>query len=525
MQKDWVVPESGQISQSHKEAGTGLKPDSARSLELHEKKIVLLLCLLGAVHVFIFSAAFPFFNNVDEGMHFDLIMRYAHGDIPRQIELIREDSAGYLGLMVSHEYYETADSFQNHKFPPPLWTMPVETRRSDLAARSLIWQTLYNYEVSQAPLYYTVAALWWHIGEWIGLHDERLVYWLRFLNIGLMAGLVWLGYAAARLIFPDNSFIKLGVPAMVAFIPQSAFYSLGNDMMSAVCFGLSFICVIQWLRADRPSVGLGAATGLALAATFLAKGTNLPLLAVATVAIGLKAVQDGRRGRIRETTWALGALLISAELPAMAWIIWCKIHFGDATGSALKTHFLGWSVKPIGQWWYHPIFTPHGLWIYLSGQMGTFWQGELWWHGPRLCLPGTDMIYTVLSIVLVAAAVPALWPGSESATPERARALQFGLACFVAGLAFFGLMSIVYDYHGFHNPSREHPYFEAGRMILGALIPFLMLFLCGLDRLLNRFGNAVKFATLIAMISAMLALEMTTNWPVFGSVYNWFHLP
>jgi hypothetical protein len=209
----------------------------------------------------------------------------------------------------------------------------------------------------------------------------------------------------------------------------------------------------------------------------------------------------------------------------MAWIIWCKIHFGDATGSAVKTHFLGWTIKPIGQWWHHPIFSPHGLWIYLSGQMGTFWQGELWWHGPRLCLPGTDTIYTLLSIVLVAAALPALSPRGAGATPERAQALQFGLACFVAGLAFFGLMSIVYDYHGFHNPSREHPYFEAGRMILGALIPFLLLFLCGLDRLLNRFGNALKFVTLIVMISAMLALEITTNWPVFGSVYNWFHLP
>lgn len=519
------MPEHGQTSQAQKMAAAALKPEPVKPQESTERKIVLLLCLLGAVHVFIFSAAFPFFNNVDEGMHFDLILRYAHGDVPRQIELIRADSASYLGLMVSHEYYETAVSFQNHQFPPPLWTIPAGSRHSDLASRSEIWQTLYNYEVSQPPLYYTIAALWWHIGEWLGLHDGRLVYWLRFLNVGLIFGLVWLGYAAARLIFPENLFLKLGVPAVVAFMPQSEFYSLGNDMISSLCFGVAFICVIRWLRAERPSVGLGVTTGLALAATFLAKGTNLPLLAVAIAVIVFKVRQDARQGRIREKTPALAALLVSAELPTMVWIIWCKVHFGDPTGSAVKTQFLGWTIKPIGQWWHHPIFSPGGLWIYLSGQMGTFWQGELWWHGQRLCLPGTDTIYTLLSIVLVGAALPALWPRYTSSGPERAQALQFGLACFVAGLAFFGLMSIAYDYHGFHNPSREHPYFEAGRMILGALIPFLLLFLCGLDRLLNRFGVAVKLVTLVVMISAMLALEITTDWPVFGSAYNWFHLP
>ena len=39
--------------------------------------------LLGAVHVLVFSAAFPFFNNLGEIPHFDLVVKYAHGHFLR----------------------------------------------------------------------------------------------------------------------------------------------------------------------------------------------------------------------------------------------------------------------------------------------------------------------------------------------------------------------------------------------------------------------------------------------------------
>ena len=35
-----------------------------------ERIFVVVLCMLAAARVFIYSAAFPFFNNVDEQMHF-----------------------------------------------------------------------------------------------------------------------------------------------------------------------------------------------------------------------------------------------------------------------------------------------------------------------------------------------------------------------------------------------------------------------------------------------------------------------
>jgi hypothetical protein len=494
-------------------------------LQSREKGIISLLCVLAAIHVFVFSAAFPFFNNVDEAMHFDLVLKYAQGDIPHKTEAVSPDSTSYLALLSSHEYFESPDQFTDGKLPPPPWALPPGKESLDLAIRSALWQTHENYEISQTPLYYLLAGSWWHIGGALGLHDGWLVYWLRFLNIPLIIGLIWLAHATARLLFPDNFFLRLGAPALLAFMPQSAFYSIGNDMLSSLCFGLTFISFIQWLRAESPSAVPAVSTGLAFAATYLTKMTNLPELTVITVAILFKTWHDIQCGKFRENSRALAAFICCAEPPMIAWIIWCKAHFGDATGANIKTQYLGWTLKPFAQWWHHPIFSPHGFWTYLSGELGTFWQGEFWWHGPRMCLPGTDDLYTLLSLVLLAAALPALSPRLPAATSIQRHALQLSLACLVAGLGFFGLMSIIYDFHDCPNPSRTHPYFAFGRMLLGTLIPFLLLILFGLQRLLTRFGDGTKWITLGAMILAMLLLETVTNWPAFSSPYNWFHLP
>ncbi|HEY1490538.1 MAG TPA: hypothetical protein VGF90_05815, partial [Verrucomicrobiae bacterium] len=67
-------------------------------------------------------------------------------------------------------------------------------------------------------------------------------------------------------------------------------------------------------------------------------------------------------------------------------------------------------------------------------------------------------------------------------------------------------------------------YFTSGRLMLGALIPFLLLFVYGIDRALKKFSDAVKFFALAAMILFMLVSEIATDWPVFSSQYNWFHM-
>ncbi len=520
-----------------------------------EKKIVLLLCLLAAIRVFVFSAAFPFFNNVDEPAHFDLVLQYSHGRVPRQVENTSKEASIYLALFCSCAFFGPTFG----PIPPPPWTQPVEKMQKDLAFNSAGWQMQKNYEDFQPPLYYAIAGFWWDLGKWIGLSGGRLLYWLRFLNILPVAGLVWLGYCLAALIFPRNAFVTLGVPLLLAFMPQTAFYSIGNDVLSPLCFGAVFFCLIKWWStgqparrreenggeanfgareapapfrgnsALKPSAALGAATGLAFAATYLSKTTNLPLLAVALAALAAITWRSAARQRFRETLPALAAFCVCAAPFILSWMIWCKLNFGDLTGSRMNMNYFGWTVKPFNEWWHHPIFSIPGFWTYLRGQFGTFWQGEFaWFHPPAahpMALPGTDTAWTVLSLALLAAALPiAIRPRAEFA-PFQRRAVQLSFVCVLAALGFFALTSIMYDFHNAPNPSHDRPYFHAGRLLLGMLIPFLLLCICGMDRLLCRFGNSTKFVALGLMVSLMFALEIATDWPAFGNAYNWFHLP
>ena len=497
----------------------------AGSSKSSEKKVILLLGLLAAIRVFIFSAAFPFFNNVDELMHFDLIMKYADGHVPHHLETISADSAAYITLFYSYAYMRSPDYYLDGKFPPPLWTMPKEKAGPIIAANIATWERQGNYEIAQAPLHYVLEAGWWHLGRCLGVPDGRLLYWLRFFNVILVIALVWLAYATARIVFPENLFIRLAVPALLAFKSQSAFYSLGNDVLSAVCFGITFFCLLKWLPSEKPSPWISAATGLAFAATFLTKTTNLPLLAIAAAVVLLKFVQSIRNGKAGGVAPDLAIFLVCALPFIFGWMLWCKRSFGDLTGSNVNAYYLGWTVKPFSEWWHHPIFSPAGVWTYLSGELGTLWQGEfIWWYKP-MSLPGSEAVYTILTVILLAVVLPSLRPRFSGVTLPQRRALQISVICLVALLAFFALMSIVYDFHNCVYPSRQHPYFRSGRLLLGVLIPFLLLVAYGLDRAFDRWGNPAKFAALAAMISLMLACEIVTDWPAFSSPDNWYHLP
>lgn len=483
-----------------------------------ERWWIWFFCLLAVIHVLVFSAAFPFFNNVDEPYHFDLVIKYSHLRIPQKPEAFSPESLQYIVIFSTWEYLLERDTL----YAPP-WKQPASEIAPVLLSRETRWQTT-NREFSQPPLYYLLSGTWWRLAAALGFHDGFLLYLLRFFNVLIAGPLVWTGWTAARLVFPGNLFVRMGVCALLAFMPQTVFYTVSNDVLSPLCFGLAFVCLLRFWSAETPRVSLGAFTGLALAATYLAKGTNFPVLAVSSVFVLLKIQRLAKANQFKLCLPALCALFVCAVAPVAIWVAWCKRFYGDFTGAPEKIHLLGWTIKPFSQWWHHPIFTPTGLWTYLSGQLGTFWQGEFLWHNQPLVLPETDLIYTVFSLGLLAFVLLRLFSPSSNLAQPQVHALWFSLACFAAELGFFALMSVVYDFNDCINPSRQHPYFHAGRMLLGALIPFLLLIVYGVDRALNRFGNTTKFIILAATVIAMLCLEIATDKPVFNSQYNWFHM-
>ena len=496
---------------------------SAAFTNRKERTLILLLCLGAGVRIFIFCAAFPFFTEVDEHLHFDLVMRYSLGQMPRTFDLLSKESLDWIVPYASPEFIQTPDQFPEGKFPPPLWKQSGPEAEEVMAVTRAGWSTEINFESSQPPLYYSLGAVWLRLGQRIGLTGIESLYWIRFLNVPLIALLVWLGYVAARTIEPEHLELRIGVPLLLAFVPQDVFYSINNDVLSPICVGSLFLCLLRWLRTEPVTLWLCIFTGLAIAATYLTKLANLPLLIVALIAIVATLLPIARQksgGRLA----AFAALVLCAAIPIGAWMMWTKYNFGGVTGSTTKIALLGWTRKPFADWWRHPIFTPRGLWVFWSDLLATFWRGEIKWLNEPLRSRIADGFYAISSFLLLCVALAGIRRRAGLSAFQR-QALAIAGLSFLAAVGFFALLSIQFDFGSCVNPSREHPYFASGRLMIGALIPFALFYIYGLERLCRSLGAGRLSLLVLTIIMALVTTsEIIVNRVAFASEHNWFHL-
>lgn len=479
----------------------------------------LLIALFGAlasIRVLIYSAAFPFFNNVDEQAHFDLVMKYGQGHIPRSLDEMSPDAVAYIKRFSSPEYFGTPKDFPNGQVPPAPWTQSEPQTRIPLTLWGL------NHEASSPPLYYLIAGIWSDLGSFLGFKGLWFLYWIRFLNVLLAPILVWLAYLAASALFPENRFILLGVPLLAAFVPQDTFYSIESDVLSPICYGFAFYHLVLFFRAEMPDPRRAIFAGCALAATILVKSSNLPLLLVVLVTLALKIRRLSQAAKLAPAALAIVEFALCALVPVVIWFLWNLSNYGDLTATAAKIRALGWTAKPLTGWFSHPIFSPRGAWIFWSGLMASFWRGEFVWMLVRLAMPAADVFYWLSSLVFVAVAMITL---RKTSADFQRPGLWLAFWSFLSLVIFMALLSIGYDFGQCAYPSREHPYFISGRLVSAGLIPFLLLYVLGLERALFWIKNAwVQFSVLIAIVVFITISEILVNRPAFASSYNLFHL-
>jgi Predicted membrane protein (DUF2142) len=494
-------------------------------IDLAKQKLrwsVALLCLLAAIRVFIFAATFPFFNNVDEQAHVDLVVKYAHADWPRGIESYSNESARYFTFYSSPEYFLNPDQFGG-QFPSPNWTLPSEKRQQALDTEVPIWESRPNHESGEPPLYYTIAGAWMNLGRAFGFRELSLLYWTRFLNIIFAAALVWIGFSTARSTFPDNQFLPISIAVLLTVWPQSAFYSIQADALSPICFGITFLGLARFLQNDRPNVLIALWIGLAAAATCLVKTANLPLLIVVTIAVIAKTLRS--RKEIGRALLALSAFVLSAAIPIGIWFAHNLRHFGDLTATKSKVEMLQWTQKPFFDWWSHPIFSLGGFAEFWSGLIASFWRGEFVWRLQRMASPLADTFYAISSAIAIVAAIILLFRRA-AVTKDRQFILWIAVLSFLSIVAFLILLSIEFDFGNSPYPSREHPYFTSGRLLDAAAVPFFLIFVFVIDRFSNWMKREWLGWVLVGAAALFLAVsQIQVNLPAFASRYNFFHRP
>lgn len=491
-------------------------------LARHERLLLWSLCALALLRVFLFNAAFPFFNNVDEQAHFDTVVKYSKGDLPRTGSPgFERESAKLIALYSSPEYLNTASNFDSGEIPPPVWRTDPASYSPPLEEQINLRTQWINHEASSPPVYYAVAGAWYNAGKLTGMNGGHLLYWVRFLNIPIFALLFWTARLFLKNICSVDRSMQFSVLLLLSFFPQDAFYSITGDGLSALLGAISLYLLIQTSRADR-SPKCHLLTGLTLAATFLVKLSNIPILILSALFTARNVWVDLRAKNMKTRGACHIALIAGCLLPIAIWLGWNLYVLGDLTGSAEKIHSLGWVTKPFLEIGEHPFFKLKGVGYFVSELLKTFWRGEFVWGLQRIASQPMDLFYTASSAVFISCSVLNMLDSKKAA---RLTVGTSALTLFL-WILFIASLSTLYDFGVCWYPSRTQPFFTSGRLILGAFLPFLILYIDGLRVILSRIlKNRIQLLPIVLLICiAITYSEFRITHPVIGSCYNWFHL-
>lgn len=497
-------------------------------LSPHTPAIIFAISMIAALRVFLFSAAFPFFCNVDEQAHFDAVVKYSRGYLPRAGDLLYDPAAA--DMIVRYgvlDYFNKPEDIAAKKVRLPLCLLPAELASSFYEGSMRFWQSGYNHEAFSPPAYYYIAGRWFNLGKYLGQKGLDLLYWTRFMNMLTIALLVWLSYAMARRFYPGSFAMRIGLPLLAAFIPQDVFYAINSDSLSPLFSGLAFYLMLRVYFSDQCSWRLCFFAGIAAAAAFLVKFTNIVMLGVVVLIAALKLrniyAQSGSRDRLLKILFALA----TAFLPSLVWLGRNRVFVGDLWGTAAKIKMLGWSVKPLRDLFLHPIFSLQGIAVFWNNLVSTLWRGELVWHLSVVASKMADLFYSLSSLVFIAAATVALFrPASRSPEGKDERFVTAAsLLTFILSILLMAGGSILFDFGACWSPSRDYPYITSGRLILGMFIPFLILYIKGLEAILGTFKKVVNPVTVILVIViAITVSEVSVTSQLFTYKYNWFHM-
>ncbi len=181
-----------------------------------------------------------------------------------------------------------------------------------------------QYAANHPPLYYLMLAPVARAGQ--SLSPESMQYILRGMAIPFGLAIVLLAFLTTRLLFPNDRFLLITVPAFVAFQPQISYESamVNNDIA-----GIAFVSLVIYLLARGLRRGFDYVTcawvGAALGLAMLAKSNSIFIIPAIGVAIMLGCGLGNWRQWIPKgaLTAAVGGVLV------LPWYVWFYRTYGN----------------------------------------------------------------------------------------------------------------------------------------------------------------------------------------------------
>ncbi|MCB8943946.1 MAG: DUF2142 domain-containing protein [Ardenticatenaceae bacterium] len=191
---------------------------------------------------------------------------------------------------------------------------------------------------------------------------------VRFINVLMGAGTVYLTWLMGRTIWPKRPYLALGGAAFVAFNPMFVYMAgaINNDVIAALTGTAVTLACIQLLQdpnglSRRWGVKLGILFGLALLSKF-----NLTAVA-ALIALAATIVAYQKKQWRQWLEVGLLSLFIALLLSGW-WFIRNQILYGEPTGFEKLTEL--WGVRDPSESWGVAIFELDYLWTSLWGRFG-----------------------------------------------------------------------------------------------------------------------------------------------------------
>jgi hypothetical protein len=191
----------------------------------------------------------------------------------------------------------------------------------------------FQYAANHPPLYYMLMTPIYLATK--HLTPEGQQYWLRAASIPFGVMTVLLAYLLVSTMFPGDLFLRITVPAFVAFQTQISYEAamLNNDMLCIALYSLILYLLVVGIR-DRFPIRICVFTGAAFGLALLSKGTSMtaaPLIALAIIfGIGIRHVR----------AWVTAGAITGGIALALSWPWFLFLHrtYGDFSG-------LGWLEK------------------------------------------------------------------------------------------------------------------------------------------------------------------------------------
>jgi len=497
-------------------------------LWVHSGGILALLCAYAGLRILIFSAAFPIFNILDEQAHLLSIRMYAQGQWPgKDLPEVDEESAKLFALYGTWEYLASKEMIE-HVYPAvypaaPMYQLSNQEMYQYVAPRYLHWVNTRNLEGQSAPLYYLLGAGWYRLGEALGMQAWELAYWIRFLNAAAYVLLVWASYQLVRKVYPKRVFLWFGVPALLAVFPQDVYFGINREVLSAPMTAVALLLMVKTLDEKESKIWPLLLASVLVGLTFLVDVSNCVLYGAFALTLWFWARQSSAKPTSK--AWIVtGAGFASLLLPS-AWMLRNYLVMGDLTGSQAKIEILSWTMKPRGQLLNHPLFSLDGASYFLGNLVRSFWRGEYLWHAEPMSWPPADWFYLLSSVAMLTAFTVQFFRRWKNKTLMQRLTESQSLLLVLASVLFMAAISLPFDFQKCVNPSREHPFFVSGRIISGALLPFVLMYVAGMEFLLRPIRMWIPAASVLACLLLFITIaEFQVRRSAFLSPYNFFAL-